>query len=188
MLAAKKAPPKTPDVKLAEIFETLSPYVLHAGEVLVESFEDGPTGQTARIRFSEDEHPLKELLTNGNGQTQARVVQVIIIETDDKGSPVNQARAAQLRDAKLKGGEWCKKFHVLIGDVDFQRWMYVQGLKALKDKPEKERKTLVETALRNAVLGDRSSRYLDHDPALREKFKKHIWDPFQSWRHRRNGG
>lgn len=187
MLAAKKVEPRTPDVKLAEIFDELRPYVLHAGEVLIESFEDGATGKTARIRFAEDEHPLKDLLTNGNGQTQGRVVQVIIIETDEKHSPVNQERAAQLRDARVKGGEWCQKFHVLISETEFHRWMYTKGLTALKDKDDATRKELVETTLRNMILGDTSSRYLDHDPELRERFKLHIWDPYTAWRNTRRG-
>lgn len=179
--------PKTPEQRLAEAFAELKPYVLHAGEVLIERVEDSAKGQTATLRFAEDTHPLAEFLRTPDGYSRSRVVQMIVIETDDKGTPIDQQRRYQLRNAELKGGEWCKKFHVLKSDINFHRYMYKEnGYEELGElATSKLRTEWCEEFLRKNVLDGESSRLLDHDPALRERFEKYFWLPFGEWQRER---
>ena len=179
--------PKSPEVRVAEAIADLKPYVLHAGEVLIERVEDGSAGQTARLRFAEDTHPLAELLRTPDGYSRSRIVQIIVIETDDKGTPVDQPRRYQLRNAELKGGEICKKFHVLKGDINFHRWMYKeQGYTDLAEcATAKLRQDWCEAWLRQNILKGQSSRMLDHDPGLAETFIDIMWDPFHKWQRER---
>ncbi len=179
--------PRTPEQRLADAFAELKPYVLHAGEVLIERVGNGSAGQTATLRFAEDTHPLAEFLRTPDGYSRSRVVQIIVIETDDKGTPIDQQRRYQLRNAELKGGEICKKFHVLKSDVNFHRWMYkVQGYAELSElATSKLRQDWCEEWMRKNILDGQSSRLLDHDPALRERFVEHMWDPFHKWQRER---
>lgn len=179
--------PRSPEQKLSDAFAELKPYVLHAGEVLVEKVEDNSSGQTARLRFAEDTHPLAELLRTNDGYSRSRIVQIIVIETDDKGTPIDQQRRYQLRNAELKGGEYCKKFHVLKSDINFHRWMYKeQGYEALAElATSKLRQDWCEKWMRQNILDNQSSRMLDHNPALQERFVEHMWNPFHEWQRER---
>ena len=179
--------PLTPAEKVQRAFVDLEPYTLHVGEVLIERIEDDSGGQIARIRFSEDDHPLRELILNEDGRQQARIVQMVIIETDDKGDPIHQARRFQLANAELKGGEMCKRFHTLKGLTDFHRWLWKErGMTDLADMTRDERRAATEEMLRNTLFPDgQSSKLLDHDPALRAKFLDTFWHPFRAWEQER---
>ena len=179
--------PSSPEQSLAAAFAHLKPYVLHAGEVLIERVENTSAGQTARLRFAEDSHPLAEFLRTPDGFVRSRIVQIIIIETDDKGTPIDQQRRYQLRNAEIKGGEWCKKFHVLKSDPDFHRYMFkVNGYIQLAElATTKLRTDWCEVWLRENVLQGMSSKMLDHNEQLREEFDRYFWEPFHQWKRER---
>lgn len=179
--------PLTPAEKVERAFRDLEPYTLHAGQVLVQWIEEGSDGQVALIRFNEDQHPFKEFVTNEDGRQQTRIVHAIFIEADDAGEPIHQARRFQLANATLKGGEFCKKFHILIGEVDFARWLFdVHHMKDLAAMDPPERKAAVEERVRAALFPDgQSSKLLDHDPSLRRKFVDTYYRPYMDWRQER---
>lgn len=179
--------PLTPAEKVQRAFVDLEPYTLHVGEVLVERIEDDSGGQVARIRFHEDQHPLRELILTDDGHQHARIVQMLIIETDDAGNPIHQARRFQLANASVKGGELCKRFHTLKGLTDFHRWLWQhQGMTELAAMTKQERREATEEMLRATLFPDgQSSKFLDHDPALRDKFLTTFWRPFRAWEDER---
>lgn len=172
------------DKSFAEMLGALKPYVLHAGECLIERIEDNSNGQRVTLRFAEDQHPLRDLIEN-DGFT--RIIHAIFIETDDKGTPIDQQRAYQIRNAELKGGEYCQKFHILIREHQFHRFMYqAKGLIVLAEMSEAERKLEVETTIRTLILKGQSSRMLDHDPNLRDNFISEIYEPYKAWKRERD--
>lgn len=179
--------PLTPGEQLHKAFKLLEPYTLHAGEVLVQWIEDGSEGQVALIRFNEEKHPLKDLMFNGDGKMQTRIVHAIIIEKDDAGEPINQQRRYQLRNATLKGGKMCQKFHILKAEHDFHRFLYAERkMTALADMTDrKERAEHVETFLRETLLKGQSSKMLDHNEELKNKFLDFYWRPYRRWLNER---
>lgn len=179
--------PLTPAERVERAFADLDPFCIHAGEVLVQWIEDNSNGQVALIRFNEDKHPLKDLLINGDGKMQTRVVHIVIIERDERGEPVHQERAYQLRNATLKGGKMCQRFHILKSDVEFHRFLFAErNVGDLAGYATHEARTeYVETLLRKELLKGQTSKLLDHEPQLRTDFLDNYWRPFQAWRDAR---
>jgi hypothetical protein len=180
--------PLTPAEKLHRAFEDLAPFTLHAGEILVQWIEDNSDGQVALIRFNEETHPLKELCTSAEGKIVTAVIHAIFIEKDDAGEPINQARRYQVRNAELKGGETCKKFHIVKAETEFHRWLYAErGLTELAGLPDPKARTAhVEEWLRETLLKGESSKMLDHNTALRDQFIEQFWKPYHAWRNERD--
>ena len=172
--------------KLEEIEETLRPYALHAGECMIQWIEDGCDGQRALIMFNEPQHPFAELCKTDDNRQRKAVVHAIFFEVDNDGNPINKEREHQLRSAEQKGGEYCAAFHILIGDVDFHRYLYkCGGMSQLSKMTENARRSAVEEHLRDKLLKGASSRMLDHDDLLQSEFRQQFLRPFNEWKEER---
>lgn len=130
-------------------------------------------GATIALAFTEEHLAwFKTLKTRDNSETGERFY-LALVELDDAGAPINQAKAKQFQDVlELKGGPKSKFAARRNKDVDFQRWV--------GHRMELDHNATVEQcdAWIKKICAIHSKRLFDYsDPVTGEEY----WDRYQKW-------
>lgn len=170
----------------AERVDLLKDFLPVVVDVLLSDVNEDTRGQTARITFNEDTHPLIKLMVDELGdRLPSKQFTLLLVELDDNGHAVDIVKRAKVRRLMNKHGKTTKHFFAMLNEEEFHRWLYSIGEKYIA-APE----TKTERAELARVWADKQGidpHELDIDVDAKRLFDDAMRIPYYLFREKRRG-